>query len=128
MKENYFQKKVKQSLESDGFIVMNFADLFTGGIPDTYAAKDGISYWLELKVTNKNPGQTVHLDDRKSSERGFTREQAIKLYQLKEKGGVKAWGVIYLVHDKIALKIPPEDFNKSMKYEKLKQKYKEFIL
>jgi len=128
MKESYFQTKVSNTLKDDGFVVINFADAFTSGIPDTYAAKDGVSYWMELKVTNKKPGQIIHLDDRKSSERGFTRIQAIKLFQLKNQGGVKAFGLMYLAKDKRAIKIPPEDMERSFKYEELLDKFEEFIL
>lgn len=125
MKESYFQKKVSQILGEQGFIVINFADSFTAGIPDTYAAKDGRSYWMELKVTNKKDGQIVHLSDNKSSARGFTRLQAVKLFQLKEQGGVEAFGVLYLAKDKKILKIPPEDFNKSYQYEELAEVFEE---
>lgn len=126
MKESYFQKKVKDNFTRDGFLVMNLSDSFTGGIPDTYLLKDGVSYWLELKVTNKKPGQVVHLDDRKASARGFTREQALKLYKLNKKGA-KAYGVIYLAHDKIALKVPPERMEESHQYEDLVDEFEEFI-
>jgi|Wag4MinimDraft_13_1082653.scaffolds.fasta_scaffold00021_28 hypothetical protein len=127
MKESYFQQKVKDAFTRDGFMVLNLSDSFTGGIPDTYLLKDGISYWLELKVTNKKPGQIVHLDDRKASGRGFTREQALKLYQLKKKGA-QAHGVIYLAHDKVALKIPPERMEESHQYEDLIKEFEEFII
>jgi hypothetical protein len=126
MKESYFQQKVKDNFTREGYVVLNLSDKFTGGIPDTYLLKDGVSYWLELKVTNKKPGQIVHLDDRKASNRGFTREQAIKLYKLKQ-GGAKAYGVVYLAHDKIALKVPPERMEESHQYEDLLEEFEEFI-
>lgn len=126
MKESYFQKKIKKAFTKKGFVVLNLSDQFTGGIPDTYLLNDGVSYWLELKVTNKKPGQIVHLDDRKASSRGFTREQAIKLYKLKQ-GGANAFGVIYLAYDKIALKVPPERMEESHQYEELTDEFEEFV-
>lgn len=119
MKESYFQTKASKKLREQGYIVINFSDSFTSGIPDTYAAKDGKSYWMELKVTNKKPGQIIHLNDNKSSERGFTRLQAIKLFELKNQGGIEAFGLMYLAHDKMAIKIPPEKMKESFKYEEL---------
>lgn len=118
MRENYFQRKFKDKLEKKGYLVWAIADQFTGGIPDTYVAKDGWCAWYELKVCNKEPGQIVHLDDRKSSSRGFTREQAVKAYKLQEKG-IDALGILYLAHDKKTVKIEPKDFDSTFEYEEL---------
>ena len=43
------------------------------------------------------------------------------------KKGAKAYGVIYLAHDKTALKIPPERMEESHQYEDLIEEFEEFI-
>ena len=122
IKESYVQGQLKQKLEEAGFLVWIISDRFTAGIPDIYCAKDGEDYWLELKVTNKKPGQTIHLDNNKSSERGFSRIQAVKLFELKEQG-MNAAGVIYFPLEKEYIKIPPEDLDKSYTYSEIREKY-----
>lgn len=116
MKESYFQKKIKKEFKKAGFLVFVLSDAFTGGIPDTYVAKDGECAWYELKVNHAKSGQIVHLADDKGEEHGFTREQAIKCYKLKNKG-ITAQGLVYMVNEDKIIIVEPEDFDKSIPYE-----------
>ena len=124
MKESYFQTKLKEDLENEGYLVWIISDRFTKGIPDVYAAKDGEEYWLELKVINKTG--KIHLADWEASAHRFTKAQAIKLYQLQQKG-VNAFGVCYLAPDKKIITVQPEEMENTLDYSELKE-YPEFTL
>lgn len=118
MREGYLQDKLRDDLVSKGYEVLVFCDSFTSGIPDMYACKDGEEHWIEIKVCNKKEGQKIHLDDSKSSERGFTRQQAIQLFKLKEKG-INAYGLIYIAEAQIQVKVEPEDMDNTYTYKDL---------
>lgn len=118
MKESYFQNKLRKDLVSKGYEVLVFCDSFTTGIPDMYACKDGQGHWMEVKVTNKKEGQTIHLDEAKASERGFSRKQAIQLFKFKEKG-MNAYGVIYVAKAQEMVRIEPEQMKDSFTYKEL---------
>jgi len=118
MKENYFQNKLRKDLVSKGYEVIVFCDSFTSGIPDMYACKDGQEHWVELKVCNKREGQTIHLDEAKASERGFSRKQALQLFKLKEQS-MNAYGVIYVSDAQKMVRIEPEDMKDTLTYTEL---------
>lgn len=119
MKESYFQNKLKKELEDKGYLVWVMADAFTSGYPDIYVAKDSKSWWLELKVINAKPGdKTIHLDDRKSSGRGFERVQVIKMFQLNQKD-IESYGVAYIPEAKKTIKIDIEEMDKTFTYDEL---------
>lgn len=53
MDERGYKTKIKNLLENEGFFVLNTYDPSRPGIPDIYACYRGISFWLELKWTEK---------------------------------------------------------------------------
>lgn len=120
MRENQFQKKFIEQLKAARFVVLNLSDKFTSGIPDIYCAKDGVSYWYELKVINKTSGE-IDLSD-KSGGYGFTKAQKILIYKLRQVG-IEAWGIIYVTKYDVTVKVPPEDFSKKLTLEELVETY-----
>lgn len=119
MNEHKVQDKFQKMMRSKGYKVIPLNDGFTSGIPDNYVAKAGWSAWFELKVIHGRPGDTIFLDDEKAKERGFTRSQALMLYELKTIGGINAYGLAYLEYDDIWILIKPEQMKKPFKYEEL---------
>lgn len=120
MRESQFQKKFVEQLKAARFLVLNLSDKYTSGIPDVYCAKDGVSYWFELKVINKEKGE-IDLSN-KSRGYGFTKAQKVLLYRLRQVG-IEAWGVVHLPRHNATLKIPPEDFDKPHTVESLLNMY-----
>jgi Holliday junction resolvase len=60
MSEAKIQKDIMRYLQLRGFKVYKIADRFRAGIPDIYAARDGQSYWLEVKAP---AGKTTRLQE-----------------------------------------------------------------
>lgn len=60
MSEAKIQKDIMRYLQLRGFKVYKIADRFRAGIPDIYAARDGQSYWLEVKAPS---GKTTRLQE-----------------------------------------------------------------
>lgn len=50
MTESTLVKQIMSYLRSQGFYVFKISDRFRSGIPDLYAARDGKSYWFEVKT------------------------------------------------------------------------------
>lgn len=50
MSETLIQRDIMKYLQLRGFLVYKLSDRFRSGIPDIYAARDGKSYWLEVKT------------------------------------------------------------------------------
>lgn len=117
MKESYFQKSLVDKLKNAGYVVLNLSDKYTVGIPDIYCAKDGESFWYELKVVNKAKGK-IRLGDL------FTKIQKAQIQKL-NKAGVNASGLIRLVPHKKTLVIKGEDLDRVMDIEELLE-YPEF--
>ena len=116
MKESYAQTKLAKDLRDKGYVVWVISDSYTSGIPDLFIAKDGEVQWAELKVVNEGPGDTIHLDDRKSSGRGFSRAQAIKIFELQEQG-VNAYGLCYVSEASVYIRVNAEQMTNSYTYE-----------
>jgi Holliday junction resolvase len=49
MTESLIQRDIVRCLRVRGFYVIKISDRFRSGIPDLYAARDGKSYWFEVK-------------------------------------------------------------------------------
>ena len=59
MDEKGFKKKVMKLLKGNDFFCFATHEPYRAGVPDVYACKNGISFWLELKYTQKE-GALAH--------------------------------------------------------------------
>lgn len=50
MTETILVRAITKFLRERGFLVYKLNDRFRSGIPDLYCCKDGVSYWLEVKL------------------------------------------------------------------------------
>jgi Holliday junction resolvase len=49
MTETMLKRDIMKYLQLRGFLVWKLSDRFRSGVPDLYAARDGRSYWFEIK-------------------------------------------------------------------------------
>ncbi len=111
MRESYFQKILVDKLKESGYTVFNLSDKYTVGIPDIYCAKDGESFWYELKVVNKSKGK-LRLGDL------FSKIQKAQMQKLR-KAGVNASGIVRIVPYKKTVVVDVEDFDKVLEVSEL---------
>lgn len=72
MGEAIIQKNIIRYLQLRGFKVYKIADRFRAGIPDIYAARNGQSYWLEVKTPAGKPTKLQELELRQLNDAGIT--------------------------------------------------------
>ena len=75
MAEARIQKTILDYLKKSGYWTMKIVSVNKGGIPDVYALKDGISYFIEVKDVGKKPAPL----------------QAYRLAEIRKFGAITFW-------------------------------------